>query len=365
MSIYRIMKYNAISVAAMLMALCFTACNEAAPDAPAEGVPLEFSTSLNEYDWSDESRADHWSIDGTEFMAGDQIYVDVCELQANESVVNPNLMNFQLATYNGEAWDYSPKKYLVNTAKKYVYYSAYSNNATISEKCAIGDCDPETGYRTLTFSDCGDWVKDVLVAPVVQKTRDEVVEANGVLPLKFYHIMARLKVLVKYVPVNSNSSSMELKKITFRNHTNGGKFTGLDNEGKPIWSDLRYTGIGVYESNSDNGWTINATDSEGAFFDIPDFTRCQIPFSSPMIIDGNSRKLIMIVECEIDGNELTYEKEFDGLSLVAGKTTVFEITFKGSEMLINVVTDNNPNWWNDENKSDYSINFGEDTVTNP
>lgn len=347
----------------MLMALCFTACNEAAPDAPAEGVPLEFSTSLNEYDWSDESRADHWSIDGTEFMAGDQIYVDVWELQANESVVNPNLMNSQLATYNGVSWDYSPKKYLVNTAKIYLVYSAYSNNATISEKCAIGDCDPVTGYRTLTFSDCGDWVKDVLVAPVVQKTRDEVVEANGVLPLKFYHIMARLKVLVKYVPVNSNSSSMELKKITFRNHTNGGKFTGLDNEGKPIWSDLRYTGIGVYESNSDNGWTINATDSEGAFFDIPDFTRCQIPFSSPMIIDGNSRKLIMIVECEIDGNELTYEKEFDGLSLVAGKTTVFEITFKGSEMLINVVTDNNPNWWKDE--SDYSINFGEDTVTNP
>lgn len=349
----------------MLMALCFTACNEAAPDAPAEGVPLEFSTSLNEYGWSDESRADHWSIDGTEFMAGDQIYVDVCELQANESVVNPNLMNFQLATYNGVSWDYSPKKYLVNTAKKNLVYSAYSNNATISGKCAIGDCDPVTGYRTLTFSDCGDWVKDVLVAPVVQKTRDEVVEANGVLPLKFYHIMARLKVLVKYVPVNSNSSSMELKKITFWNHTNGGKFTGLDNEGKPIWSDLSYTGNGVYESNSDNGWTINATDSEGDFFDIPDFTRCQIPFSSPMIIDGNSRKLIMTVECEIDGNEFKYEKEFDGLSLVAGKTTVFEITFKGSEMLINVVTDNNTNWWNDENESDYSINFGESTDTEP
>lgn len=34
-------------------------------------------------------------------------------------------------------------------------------------------------------------------------------------------------------------------------------------------------------------------------------------------------------------------------------------------MLINVVTDNNPNWWKDENESDYSINFGEGTVTNP
>lgn len=364
MSIYRIMKYNAISVAAMLMALCFTACNEAAPDAPAEGVPLEFSTSLNEYDWSDESRADHYSIEGTEFMAGDQIYVDVWELQANESVVNPNLMNSQLATYNGVSWDYSPKKYLVNTAKIYLVYSAYSNNATISGKCAIGDCDPVTGYRTLTFSDCGDWVKDVLVAPVVQKTRGEVVEANGVLPLKFYHIMARLKVLVKYVPVNSNSSSMLLKKIMFRNRTDGGTFTGFD-DNVPQWSNLKYRILGVYEDNKSNGWTINATDSEGAFFDIPDFTRCLIPFSSPMTIDGESKKFTMLVDCEIDGNELTYEKEFDGLSLVAGKTTVFEITFKGSEMLINVVTDNNPNWWNDENKSDYSINFGEGTVTNP
>lgn len=357
------MKYSTINVAAMLMALCFTACNEAAPDALGDKVLLNFSTSLNNENWTEESRADHWSIDGTEFMAGDQIYVDVWELQTNESVVNPNLMNSQLATYNGVSWDYSPKKYLVNTAKKHLVYSAYSNNATISEKCNVGSCDATSGYRTLTFSNCGDWVKDVLVAPVVQTTRDEVVAANGVLPLKFYHIMARLKVLVKYVPVNNNSSSMELKKITFRNHTNGGKFIGFDNEGKPIWSDLSYTGNGVYESNSDNGWTINATDSEGDFFDIPDFTRCQIPFSSPMIIDENSRKLIMIVVCEIDGNELTYEKEFDNLSLNAGETTKFNITFTGSEMKIRVVTDSNTDWWKDE--SDYSINFGEVTVTNP
>ena len=75
-----------------------------------------------------------------------------------------------------------------------------------------------------------------------------------------------------------------------------------------------------------------------------------------MIIGGNSRKLIMTVVCEIDGNELTYEKEFDNLSLNAGETTKFNITFTGSEMKIRVVTDSNTDWWN---------NGAESTITFP
>ena len=47
------MKCFAVCFAAMLVALGFTACNEAAPDAPEDKVLLSLSTSLNNDNWEE------------------------------------------------------------------------------------------------------------------------------------------------------------------------------------------------------------------------------------------------------------------------------------------------------------------------
>ena len=350
--------------ALMLAGACFTACNDSVIDDNTDGVPVQMCASIASRN-AVESRAniEHWSID--EFVAGDTIIVDVWNYPPNSSGTadNPDILYHQPMIFDGSDWIYSPIGYWPNLVGGRLYVYAHSFNTTTNEsnnRCVLGDNDPKTGYRTMTFSKCGDWVKDVLVSPVKEVNRTDLV--NGKIPLTFYHIMARIKVIVDFdmpdgVIINENNDEVTINRIELHYHSNGGVFTGLKNYVAQWDKDkFQYTSAYIYEYGPDGnglGWTIREEDGP---YDIPELTRCLIPYTSPYISEGNQyyTKMVLTATFEGESEKVVYVKDDLEFTLNPGETTIFNVALNGKDMIVNISVDGDLKWSGDGS----SVNAG-------
>lgn len=340
----KINNYNLLGVVAVLMVSLLASCNNDAPDYE-DKVPVKFSAIINNDTWNSESRSniENWSVD--EFVSGDEIVVNGWMLGSGESFGTPNFMNAQSMSYSGSSWDYSPEKYMTNIVDQTYSFYAYNVNETVTEKCVLGGNNSATGYSSMIFSNCKDWVKDVLVAPMVQYDESVLKTNNGLIPFQFYHIMARLKVKVRFMPINDDES-MLLNKLEYWWHSSGGTFTGFNSNNEPQWSDIVMAANGVYENGNGNGYVINKGEE---YVELPDFTRCQIPFKSPCKeteTKDRYTEMDIFVTYAGDAEQIKYEIDDLEFDLKAGYTTTFYVTFTGKGVEMKIENDNSSsNWW--------------------
>ena len=383
------MKCFAVCFAAMLVALGFTACNEAAPDAPEDKVLLSLSTSLNNDNWEDESRVNRDDNDKRSilsFAEGDTIRVDAWYMpQGGSSATDePDVFRKQLMTYTNSLWDYSPKKYWTNIiGDKMAFFAYYLDGAN----CIVDDWNSTTYYPTMKFghkmrTDDPDeplgwnYHKDILAAPVKMLSKEELVE--GKVPLQFNHIMARLKLKVRYGDGGEKPqdwTKVVIEKITLWNFPDKGTFTGFSNDGKPLWSNISYCGLGVSASdiNENNELILEwgkGEDAEG-FTYIPSFTQYHYPFDTHVsdVKKGLNPKIGFVLFMEKDNGERSnqivfadeklelYLEDFGVQRIEAGLSYTINVTIKGNISLTVSVEKSGgaTDWWTSGSNPDYNI----------
>ena len=106
------------------------------------------------------------------------------------------------------------------------------------------------------------------------------------------------------------------------------------------------TSNGVYEDGNGNGYVINKGEE---YVELPDFTRCQIPFKSPCKeTETKDCYTNMDINVTYTGDTEQIKYDIDGLEfdLKAGYTTTFYITFTGKGVEMKIENDNSSsNWW--------------------
>lgn len=360
------MKCFAVCFAAMLVALGFTACNEAAPDAPEDKVLLSLSTSLNNDNWEDESRVNRDDNERSilSFAEGDTIRVDAWYMpQGGSSATDePDVFRKQLMTYTNSLWDYSPKKYWTNIiGDKMAFFAYYLDGAN----CIVHeDWNSSSGYPKMEFVGPNKYC-DILVAPVKILSKEELVE--GKVPLQFNHIMSRFKFEIRYWDTeedNQEWTKLFIEKIIFWNHPKSANFLGFDS-GVAKWEITDYpTGSGVGVINDVTvSWGEN-------FTPLPEATQFHYPFVCKHASDQDGHidnaKLGFTVYKEnengdrvnLSGSKNYFELYFDEV-IEAGKTYVFKISIKpnnGIELTVSVEKSGGAtDWWTSGSNPDYNI----------
>lgn len=367
--------------ALMLAGACFTACNDSVIDDNTDGEPVQMFASIASRN-AVESRADeHVSVrwwKKSEFIENDKINVDAWHFRDLDGVrkTETRFFDSQEMTYDGSSsWIYSPVKYWPNVVDEKLAVCAYlvcptttskysetKDDVTTSYSYCEVDVDHEKGY-SMTFRKCG-LLDDVLVAPLTEMSRSELVE--GKIPLKFYHILAQIKVRARYIPTEGSPAEdnyLTIKRVEFNYYSEAGTFTGFaEVDGVPTaqWSGVKLNGNSLYDPSEVR---IDAN-QEFKYLDGMEF--CQIPFTSPtydadyakdmrcstlefhVTYDNENYPPLSLGDTNNDGiieyiNALSYKKEVE-FTLQAGKTTTFDVTFNGKDIVVDVSVDGNPDW---------------------
>lgn len=361
----KINRYNLLGVVAVLMVSFFPACNndEFDFDFVGDGVPVQMCASIASRN-AVESRVAYWEY--PEFLKDHKINVDAWHFRDLNGVrkTETRFFDSQEMTYDGSSsWIYSPVKYWPNVVDEKLAVCAYllCPTTTDSGKCNITK-DSQTGY-SMTFTDCG-LLDDVLVAPLTVVSRSQLVD--GRIPLTFYHILAQIKVRARYIPTEGSPAEdnyLTIKRVEFNYYSEAGTFTGFANvNGVPTaqWSNVKLNGNSLFD---DTEVRIDAN-QDFKYLDGMEF--CQIPFTSPtydadyakdmrcstlefhVTYDNENYPPLSLGDPDNDGNTdyinaLSYKKEVE-FTLQAGKTTTFDVTFNGKDIVVDVSVDGNPGW---------------------
>ena len=342
-------------VTLMLAGACFTACNDSVIDDNTDGVLVQMCASIASRN-AVESRVAYWEY--PEFLKDHKINVDAWHFRDLNGVrkTETRFFDSQEMTYDGSSsWIYSPVKYWPNVVDEKLAVCAYllCPTTTDSGKCTITK-DSQSGY-SMTFKGCG-IPDDIVVAPLTEVSRSQLEE--GKIPLTFYHIFSQIKVRARYIPNNGdNESFLTIKRMVYSYYSEAGTFTGFaDVGGVPTaqWSDAVGMNGNIIYGNPDI--TIEANKD---YVDL-DFTLCQIPFESPNydVVGARLRHTYLDFYVTFDGetdyppvydasgkelNAINYYKDLE-FSLQAGKTTTFDVTFNGKDIVVDVSVDGNPDW---------------------
>ena len=306
----KINRYNLLGVVAVLMVSFFPACNNDTPDAP-EKLALEFESSINNNNGGEQARV--INEDGVDkFVNGDEIVVDMWHTYNNaDATGTPNFMNRKTMTYEDGSWIYSPKQYWPNNSGEKMsavaFYLAGAKNYTINDDLSNSLRNPY-----LEFSESNK-LCDILASPMVSLSRVEL--ENGKIPLKFYHIMAKLKVNVRYWQEGVNKpedwEKIYIESIAFWNNPKKAIFKGFNKEGDgtytPIWEITEYAkGSGV--------WVVqNRTLEWGA-----DYTEVGTQYHYPFVCvhssnhPDNAKLGFELYNENAEGKRDTYGKTYEG-----------------------------------------------------
>lgn len=350
--------------ALMLAGACFTACNDSVIDDNTDGEPVQMFASIASRN-AVESRVAYWEY--PEFLKDHKINVDAWHFRDLNGVRKSESFFFdsQEMTYDGSSsWIYSPVKYWPNVVDEKLAVCAYllCPTTTDSDKCTITK-DSQTGY-SMTFKGCG-MTDDIVVAPLTEVSRSQL--EGGKIPLTFYHILAQIKVRVKYIPSEGSPAEdnyLTIKRVIFNYYSETGTFTGFaDVDGVPTaqWNDVKLNGNSLFDVPEVR---IDAN-QDFKYLDGMEF--CQIPFTSPTYDADYAKDMrystleffvtydnetnypaLSIGDPDNDGNTdyinaLSYKKKV-GFTLQAGKTTTFDVTFNGKDIVVDVSVDGDPDW---------------------
>ena len=174
-------------------------CNDDAPDAGSDKLPIKISAIIDDLSGAKSRVANDANDDKQSyFEKDDEITVDAWSipLGQNQASSSPNFMNGQIMTYNSSSeWEYSPLKYWSNTTGDrlafFAYHLAGATNLSIDKNLD----NSTTGYPTITFTEANKKC-DILATPLTLSDKSSLV--NGEVPLQFRHIMARIKMEVRY-----------------------------------------------------------------------------------------------------------------------------------------------------------------------
>ena len=345
-------------LALMLAGACFTACNDNEPAEEGNQELVQMCASIASRN-AVESRVAlgeiiHWGKH--EFIENDKINVDAWHFRDLDGVrkTETRFFDSQEMTYDGSSWVYTPVKYWPNVVDEKLAVCAYVMNVTTSEKHCEITKNSETGY-SMTFTDCG-FLDDVLVAPLTEVEQGETVN------LKFYHIVSRVKVRVRYVLENADDAEdnyITLAGVTQVGQSQSGTFTGFskDANGNYVanWEDVVYDGMLIADRTP---YKINA--NEG-FTDLYAMEFFQIPYESP-VYDNNGKANYSFFDVFVtfsgeDPNKYPEERDAAGHKYNAikynqsvafvhqpGKTTTFDITINGKDIVVDVSVDGDPRW---------------------
>lgn len=360
----KINRYNLLGVVAVLMVSFFPACNNDTPDDP-EKLALEFDSSINNENWEDDARtikdSDDLSILG--FSQDDEITVDAWSIPMgqNQASSSPNFMNGQIMTYNSSSeWEYSPLKYWSNTIGDrrafFAYHLAGATNLSINKNLD----NSTTGYPTITFTEANKKC-DILATPLTLSDKSSLV--NGKVPLQFRHIMARIKMEVRYWDEEYSRGDWDkivIKNIVFWNYPKGARFKGFDLSNNPIWEITNYpTGSGLYVINEENPITIDWGEN---YTPLTDATQFHYPFvckhadANNLTHVDNAKFGFYVYKEKADGTQeklfgnTDYIEQWFDTEIVGGKSYTFKVTITPKNQ---VILDLESNWWNDtENNGD-------------
>ena len=326
-----------------------------------------------------------------EFAEGDTITVDAWYMpQGGSSKTNePDVFCKQRMTYTNSIWDYSPKAYWTNIPGDKMAFFAYHLDGA---NCIVVDEWSSKGYPTMKFGyimkkkekpedtdqpDGWNFHKDILAAPVKILSKEEL--EDGKVPLKFNHIMARLKLKVRYGDGGEKPqdwTKVVIQRITLWNFPDKGTFTGFGNDGKPLWNNISYCGLGVPASDIDKNNELilewgKGEDAEG-FTYIPSFTQYHYPFDTHVsdIDKGKNPKIGFVLFKEKDNGERSeqivfadnnlelYLEDFGVQKIEAGLSYTINVTIKGDINLTVSVekTGGVSDWWTSGDEPDYNIN---------
>ena len=365
--------------ALMLAGACFTACNDSVIDDGTDGEPVQMFASIASRN-AVESRfvsgiADY---EKNKFEKDDKINVDAWHFSGSngERTSEPNFFIDQEMTYDGSSsWIYSPVKYWPNVVDEKLAVCAYHVCPTITGKYTVEENSVKTEYPhctinkdsqkgySMTFRYCG-LLDDVVVAPLTEVSRSQLEE--GKIPLTFYHILAQVKIRVRYIPTEGSPAEdnyLTIKRVIFNYYSEAGTFTGFaDVDGVPTaqWNDVKLNGNSLFDASEVR---IDAN-QDFKYLDGMEF--CQIPFTSPtydadyakdmrystleffVTYDNENYPPLSLGDPDQDGNTdyinaLSYKKEV-GFTLQAGKTTTFDVTFNGKDIVVDVSVDGIPDW---------------------
>lgn len=344
--------------ALMLAGACFTACNDSVIGDNTDGEPVQMFASIASRN-AVESRVAlgdiiHWGKN--EFIKNDKINVDAWHFRDLDGVrkTETRFFDSQEMTYDGSSWVYTPVKYWPNVVDEKLAVCAYVMNATTSEKHCEINKNSETGY-SMTFTDCA-LLDDVVVAPLTEVEQGETVN------LYFYHIMSQIKVRARYVLADAGDSEdnyITFAGVTLVGASISGTFTGFskDNEGNYVanWENVVYDGRLIADTTP---YKINA--NEG-FTDLYGMEFYQIPYESPVYNNKGEAHYsffdVFVTFSGEDPNDYPEESDAAGHKYKAikynqsvaykhqpGKTTTFDITINGKDIVVDVSVDGDPDW---------------------
>lgn len=207
---------------------------------------------------------------------------------------SPNFMNNQKVTYDGSNWNYSPVKYWPNNEEDKLSFYAYYPYRETFDGDTIKAISSSNNKLTINYC-CPNANIDLMASKPI--TGQTYTESQGTVPLKFQHLLARVK--FRFTVENAN------EQIDYTPVIHVIKYPIPYSQGKIICNiGTESTGLELRETSNPTTIIRFVTKEEGEAItregiDIPEFTAYLLPCTFPSSDDGKSKFTFSLnnVEC--------------------------------------------------------------------